>query len=226
MKVDRSKLVKVFAEIGIPTAKRWDLEKLQEKAAKLESLKEDDNEIEDEDLKTLYDDIVSAASQGKDIEVVDDEGEEEEEEAPKAAKGKKGAASANGKPAKGKAPPKKASEKGPGVIDSIMERLQKATPKKPATKEDVLSFLEERFPDRESEGMRRTIDIQVPNRLRADKGVFVQKNANGYWIEGDGKDEGDSPAGNLVKKAKATKKDKAEAAAKGGKKKKAKVAAD
>lgn len=135
------------------------------KAAAAEEEEEDEDEPADEDED--------------EEEESEDEEDEEEEEKPAKAKGKK-----KGAPEKGKAPPKKAGgESGPGVIGSIVEFLSKATEKKPLSKSDLADKLAERFDDRDRDSMLKTINVQVPSRLKTDKKLDVRKNDKGYWIE-------------------------------------------
>lgn len=74
-------------------------------------------------------------------------------------------------------------EKKPGVISTILETLQAASAKKPVSKEDIVKKLVAAFPDRDEDGMRKTVNVQVPTRLGSDKGVTVQKNEAGYWVD-------------------------------------------
>lgn len=91
--------------------------------------------------------------------------------------------SATKKSATKKTPAKKApAAKGPGVIASIIEFLTKATAKRPLSKEQLADRLEKRFPERGREAMLRTINCQVPSRLKSDKNITVNKNDKGYWI--------------------------------------------
>ena len=119
-----------------------------------------------------------AAPVEEDVDDDDDfDDDEYEEPAPKKKAGKKA-------PAK-KAPAKKASgdkKKTPGVIASIVEFLQKASSKKPITKEDIVAKLTDRFPDRDPESMAKTVNVQIPTRLMSDKDIVVEKNEKGYWI--------------------------------------------
>lgn len=85
--------------------------------------------------------------------------------------------------------PKAAKKKTPatksvGVIGSIIEFLTKATKTKPLTKEQLADQLEKRFPERGRDAMLRTINCQVPTRLRKEKELDVQRNdeKGGYWI--------------------------------------------
>lgn len=143
-------------------------------------------------------------SKGKKAKPADDE-DEEEEAPPKKSKSKKSstkskkAAKAEAdddedddddepvKPKKGKvkkkADSKPKAKKGPGVIATIIELLQAATKKKPITKDAIRDELVERFPERDGESMMRTINVQVPNRIKSDKGLTVVKTDKGYYIE-------------------------------------------
>ena len=91
----------------------------------------------------------------------------EEEAAPKTKKGK---------------PEKAAGADGQGVIGSIIEFLEKATEKNPISKKELAEKLAKRFPDRDADGMAKTINVQVPSRLKAAKNLNIQKNDKGYWI--------------------------------------------
>ncbi len=121
------------------------------------------------------------AEETEDDDAEDSETEDEDEEpAPKKGKGKaKPAEKAKAKPAK-KAEPKE--ERGPGVIASIVEFLGAATEEKPINKDRLVEKLKKRFPDRQETAMMKTINVQVPNRLKTDKKINVKKNDKGYWI--------------------------------------------
>jgi len=73
----------------------------------------------------------------------------------------------NSKKAKGK----------PGVIKAIIGALKNG----PITKESILKQLINNFPDRPSEGMKKTINIQVPSRL-VKEGFKVKNKDDAYWI--------------------------------------------
>ena len=91
-----------------------------------------------------------------------------------AEKGKTAAKSpATDKPEKTKSPKKV------GVIATII----KAISKKPKTKKQILARLVKRFPDREEAKMMKTINVQVPSRLRKDKELNIQKTDKGYIIK-------------------------------------------
>lgn len=171
MKVNKSEFVKVLDAIGMPGSTFTD-DQLQKKVQKLEKLK-GDTEIKDDDVNGLYEDIVAAVNKGDKITFV-----EEEKKGKGKGKGKAGKPSKNGRggPAAGNG--------GVGIIASLIEWLQAASSGKPISKPQMLEKLEKRFPDRDSEGMKTTINIQVPSRITSDKGFKVKKNEKGYWIDG------------------------------------------
>jgi hypothetical protein len=171
MQVQRSKLASLYSALGFPEAGKWSVGKLEAKLGKLEKLKEPDVDIPDKKLAGLYDDLIAAQQNGEEVTVEDDG-------PPKAEAVKVKKASANGK-----APEEKA-ERGPGVIATIMEIVTGASERKPVSKEDILAELQKAFPDRDPQSMMSTINIQVPSRLRSDKGLNVQKNADGYYVAG------------------------------------------
>lgn len=76
----------------------------------------------------------------------------------------------------------KPSEKKPGVFKVIIDVLRHASPLSPVTKDGILEALKESFPDREEDGMKATINTQVPSGLRIRKGLIVEKNDRGYWL--------------------------------------------
>ena len=75
---------------------------------------------------------------------------------------------------------KKAEKKAPGVIASILEFIQHG----PISKKHILSKLQKRFPDRPVEGMEKTINAQLPNRMSKEKGVKIKVDSKGqYYIK-------------------------------------------
>jgi hypothetical protein len=111
-------------------------------------------------------------------------------------KAKKGAkspakAQANGKPVKNGKP---AKDGGPGrghgdhtrvgVVDSIVEFLQDAGPKKPLTKKDVLDKLAKRFGEDRRDSMWNTVSSQIPNRIKREKNITVHGDKQtGFYIK-------------------------------------------
>lgn len=135
--------------------------------------------------------------------------EEEEDEAPakpakKTAKPAETEEEDDDAPAKpkGKAPPKSAGGEGkPGIIATIVSTVKNATEEKPVSKKGILAVLTKAFPDRDADSMMRTINVQVPNRIKKDKKLNVVKNDKGYYVDGTTEDD-EKP----VKTAKPTKK--------------------
>lgn len=109
---------------------------------------------------------------------------------PEKSEGKgKGKAAGKEKPAKTDKPEsgkKKGSAtpgKGPGVIAAIFDILKATSKSKPVTKEDILKQLGEKFPDRELDSMKATINVQIPSRMSKEKGVTIVHGDKGYYIE-------------------------------------------
>jgi len=149
-------------------------------------------EEEDEDPAPAKKSKKSSSKKSKEDDAEDEEDEDEEEEEDKPKKSKKSAkkADADDEDADDSVPLKKKDKEkkkktvgGPGVIASIVEFLKQGTAKKPMSKDKMCEMLAERFPDRSAESMMRTINVQVPNRLKADKGLTVIKTDKGYYIE-------------------------------------------
>lgn len=146
----------------------------------------DDDDDSDEDAEDSDDDEDS----DEDADDSDDDSDDDDE-APAAAKPAKKKkketkpaakpAATNGKKKKGASGGIK-SAGGVGVIGSIVEFLKAGSAKKPVSKTELVEKLSARFPDRSPESMKATVNVQLPNRLRVDKELDVQKNDNGYWI--------------------------------------------
>ena len=75
---------------------------------------------------------------------------------------------------------KKDEPKGPGVIASILEFVTKAG-EKGISKESILTKLTTRFPERASEGMGKTINVQLPVRMSRERKVKIVKLDNGKF---------------------------------------------
>lgn len=78
---------------------------------------------------------------------------------------------------KKKKAPKDKGPKKPGVITTIFECVQKG----PVSRKQILAKLKQRFPDREADGMEKTIRAQLPNRLAKAKGIEIIKNDKGQF---------------------------------------------
>lgn len=91
-------------------------------------------------------------------------------------------------PPKGTKPPSKAGgEGGPGIIGSIVEFLKGASAEKPITKKGIVTKLSKRFEDRDASAMAKTVNVQVPNRIKTDKkldvrSVDLEGGGKGYYI--------------------------------------------
>lgn len=192
MKVDSTELRKVFVACGVASAKKWNAKKLQAKIKRLPTLK--DKEIEDDETAGLFEDIKGSLDKGEIPEVYDNDNETK----PAKGEGKKGKAKAGGKTGR----QGRAGKNGaPGIIESIIEFLRTGTSGRPLTKDEVLKRLTKRFPDRSADAMKTTISIQIPSRIKSDRGIVVRKNENGYWIEGGGSSSKNGKAKKKKKKA-------------------------
>lgn len=83
-------------------------------------------------------------------------------------------------PGEGKAKKAKGAggERKPGVIAAIAELIAK----KAMTKDEIAAELALRFPERDAEGMRRTVGIQLPGRMAKDKGLKIEVKDGKYKI--------------------------------------------
>lgn len=73
--------------------------------------------------------------------------------------------------------------KGPGIIAAIFDILKATSKTKPVTKDEILKQLGEKFPDRELDSMKATINVQIPSRMSKEKGVTIIHGDKGYYIE-------------------------------------------
>jgi hypothetical protein len=79
---------------------------------------------------------------------------------------------------------KKSSEKrSPGVIATILTLVTESG-KTGISKADILAKLVEMFPDRAADGMSKTINVQIPNRLERERNVKIVKLENGNYAIG------------------------------------------
>lgn len=162
-------------------------EKTSKASAPKAEAEDEDEEDADEDDEESDDEEESDDDSETDE---DDEDEEEDDE---------------DKPAKKKKVKKEKKEKaktGPGVIASIEEFLRGASEDKPLSKEKLADKLAARFADHERDSMLRTINVQVPNRLKVDKEIIVHKNKGGYWIGAAPTKKDEEPESKKAKKKK------------------------
>jgi hypothetical protein len=175
-------------EEAAPVEKKKAPAKEEKKSSKKAAAEEEDEEDEDEE----DDDEDTESDEDEDEEEEDDE---DEEEAPKKAskkdkKAEKSDKKADKEGAKRGPPASAATDGGPGIIASIVEFLQEATEDKPLTKEKLLDKLEKRFPARSRDAMKKTVNVQVPGRIKNDKkmevgSVETKSGAKGFWINPD-----------------------------------------
>jgi len=89
------------------------------------------------------------------------------------------------KPAKAEKAKKDGSNlKGPGVIKTIATTIKEQGP---ITKEAILAVLVEKFPDRDAEAMKKTINVQVPNRINKEQDFTIENSDKGWKVAGKAK---------------------------------------
>lgn len=183
IQVSKARMVELLTAVGFKNAAKMKLSQLQQNAEKYGDIDGiDDVKIEDKQLNKLHNELVTAFDKKKEVQVVE-EGADEKLAKATGSKGKGDKGEEKEEGTKKKGPQKAGGEKGPGVIGTIIELLQKADENKPVSKDQILKELSKRFPDRDADGMKKTINIQLPTRIRKDKGFEVLKNENGYWID-------------------------------------------
>lgn len=106
--------------------------------------------------------------------------------------------------------PKEVTDRGPGVMRTVIKELKHAGKNpdkpKPITKDDLLGVLTKEFKDRTPEKMMTYLNNLVPTGLRNEYGIHVWKakgdkgEKTGYYIVGDG----DKPQPKAPKAAKAS----------------------
>lgn len=189
VKLKHGDVVRMMVWLKWNNAKRWNNERLAEKLQQVKEVMPDDKEPEDEAVAETLHAVVTAIEEGCDFEIVGEKDDKQSDaKAKKAEKAEKSdgetvnAESSNSaEESKSDQKPKKRGPKGPGVIKTIAELVSNATPENPVSKAQILDELCSRFPDRQRESMEKTINVQVPNRLRKEKGLNIQKNDDGYF---------------------------------------------
>lgn len=76
---------------------------------------------------------------------------------------------------------KQGKKKGRGVIATIAQSIEDAG-KKGITKEEILGILTKAFPNREPESMKKTINVQVPNRISKER-FNVERSEDGRYFK-------------------------------------------
>jgi len=146
---------------------------------------DDDNDDDDDSLE----DKVKAATKLDDLKEIcadnaDEFGKLAKKKALKKFKGLEGVRELKAKMCKKlgiviekKAPAKKGPKK-PGVIATIVTLISS----KPMSKKKLLKELVKAFPDRDADKMEKTLNIQVPNRIRKEKNESLTENKKGKWL--------------------------------------------
>jgi len=187
--VTKTRAIKIFEALGFKTAGKWDVAKLQKKLLKLDTLIEG-TDLDKKNLKKVNE-ILSAQAKLRKVIVVDVEdvaaGKQREKEVKDAAarevkrkaeqktKAKvkeKAETKKTAKKAKAKKTAKKAvaasdKKKKPGLMLSMYEFIQAY---QPISANKILSLLEKRFPEHNSESMERCIP-RYPKCLADSHGI-------------------------------------------------------
>jgi hypothetical protein len=77
---------------------------------------------------------------------------------------------------------KPAGKAGPGVIATIFTLVHDAPVETGITKKDILAKLIEMFPERSSDGMEKTINVQLPKRMSKERDVKIIKTEVGGFV--------------------------------------------
>jgi len=76
---------------------------------------------------------------------------------------------------------KKKQNKNPGVIATIVTILSET--KKGVTIDEIVARLTKAFPERNPEGMKKTVKVQIGGRIKKEKGLNVSKDDDKYTIK-------------------------------------------
>lgn len=186
MEINRKQAVGLLEELGNANASKWTDKKISEKFVDFPNL--ETPEFETTESKDLFDQIVKAVNESEDVVVVYEavpakekkmkKNKEKSKKDKKVKAAKEKAETKKDKKSK-KTDPKERGPKKGGVLDAIFKCLTS----KPISKEAILAKLTEKFPDRQEEQMKATINAQLPSRLAASRGVTIEKNEKGYFIK-------------------------------------------
>ena len=80
---------------------------------------------------------------------------------------------------KEKSAKEKKEVKGPGVIKTIVSTIKDHGP---ITKEQILEKLVKAFPERDAESMKKTINVQVPNRINKEQDFQIENTDKGWKV--------------------------------------------
>lgn len=183
-KVTKNRVVKIFLALGFKTADKWDIIRLQKKLVKLDVLIE--GAKLDAKTQKRVNEILRLQNKGRKVIVFDPDDEaadkkrgQDVKDAQKRAatkKTEKATAGRKADKAAGKKPKRKEPKK-PGVIASILEFIQAG----PVSKKQLLGKLTKRFPDRPVDGMAKTIQAQLPNRMAKEKKIKIKMDDKGRF---------------------------------------------
>lgn len=184
-KVTKNRVIKIFEALGFKTAPKWDVPRLEKKLIKLEGFIE--GAKLDKKTQKRVNEILRIQKKGRKVIVFDPDDEaagksrgQDVKDAQMRAASKKSEKKTTAKRKTDKAAgkkPKRKEPKKPGVIASILEFIQGD----PVSKKQLLSKLTKRFPDRPVDGMAKTIQAQLPNRMAKEKGIKIKVDGKGRF---------------------------------------------
>lgn len=155
MKVKEAKARELLVAMGVKTAAKCPLPRLQMKLNSLRSWTDDADDPGDDRLAALRDSLTRALEDGEVITVT---------------------------PEGAKESPDDQSRKRVGILDSELEFLKGSSEKRPVSTEELINRLAERFPDRNRDGMLSTVKQLKYDMAR--RGVMIKRNEKGFWIAG------------------------------------------
>ncbi len=190
MKVSRSELIELFAELGVPTAQGWGEIKLRKRLSQLPDI---ESRPKTQEMKDLHSNLLELLEEDAEIKITgfeeaaveETEVKEKQTRPAKAHTEKNGRSAKNGKVGRGKTSAEKpavVAGKHPGIWRAIVDVLRKGSEEKPVTKAQILAVLVKKFPDRDPNGMKRTI-AGLRTKLPGEKGVplKVTDGGKGFW---------------------------------------------
>lgn len=66
----------------------------------------------------------------------------------------------------------------------VIAKIQELITNNPLTEDEIVTALGKTFPDRPLEGMRKTVRVQLPNRMGKEKKIKIEKNDKGkYYVK-------------------------------------------
>ena len=131
------------------------------------------------DLIALHKDTVSVLKE-LGVPLPEEKEEKKKEEKKKEGKKKKEKQDSEKTEKKEKTEKEEKKQKGKGVIYTIISLIKT---KGPITKEKIAKELEKKFPDRNADGMKKTLQIQLSGRLAKEKKLKIENTEKGYIIK-------------------------------------------